>query len=146
MTSPYKKIVIPNNSTFSNAKIFGSGVTFLDKPQNIYDSGRRWAAFGEFDIVSVVDRTMEDTVPFAEPKMLNGFQVENGTIVDIKLTKDVVNNIRLEPIVFTGLEDSERLLNTSYSTTPSPSKSRRNIIIAIIVIVVIVGYFIKRNR
>jgi len=124
------------------------GVSFLDKPQNIYDSGRRWAAFGEFDIVSVVDRTMEDTVPFAEPKMLNGFSVKIGTVVDIKLTKDVVNNIQLEPIVFTGLEDEERLLNRSYSTTPTPSKSRRNITIAIIVIVVIVivGVLFKRNR
>lgn len=111
--SQYIDIIIPNGSTFNNATIRGFGnVAFKDTPKNQFDNGFRSAKNGEYKILAVVDRSQEDTAPFAQPMNIDGFSVKIGTIVNIQLIKDVTNSIPKEEIIMTGA-------NTNAGTQPT---------------------------
>lgn len=145
----YKDIIIPSGSAFSNAKITGFGVSFPDAKQNQFDIGIRQAKFGEFDVTAVVDRSKEDTAPFVQSKTLNGFSVKIGTIVNIRLTKNVTNSIPTENIIMTsntgiggGVVNNPTSNNTPNTTNPTTAKSiftPKNIIIGILAIGAVLG-------
>lgn len=119
----YKDIIIPSGSTFSNAKITGFGVSFPDAKQNQFDMGIRQAKFGEFDVTAVVDRTKEDTAPFVQSKTLNGFSVKIGTVVNIRLTKNVTNSIPTELIIMGGIANETIKKQTESATQNSISSA-----------------------
>ena len=148
----YKDIIIPSGSKFSNAKITGFGVSFPDAKQNQFDRGIRQAKFGEFDVTAVIDRSKEDTAPFVQSKTLNGFSVKIGTIVNIRLTKNVTNSIPAENIIMTGnagdtgvgggVVNNPTSNNTPNTTNPTTAKSiftTKNIVIGVLAIGAIFG-------
>lgn len=138
----YKDIIIPSGSTYGNAKITGFGVSFPDAKQNQFDMGIRQAKFGEFDITAVVDRSKEDTAPFVQPKNINGFSVKIGTIVNIRTTKDVVNSIPIEEIIYTQTTQDTRWNTNTANTNKSTTKSiftPKNIIIGLVVFGAVFG-------
>ena len=59
----YKDITIPNGSTFNSAKVDWNGVEFIVPKENQYDFGIRNVKFGDFDILSVSDRSKEANIP-----------------------------------------------------------------------------------
>ena len=143
----YKDIIIPSGSTFSNAKISGFGVSFPDDKQNQFDMGIRYAKFGEFDVTTVVDRSKEDTAPFEQSKTLNGFSVKNGTLVNIRLTKNVTNSIPTELIIMSGnagnngigIINNPPANNTKEQTTAKNIFTPKNIIIVVLAIGGVLG-------
>lgn len=145
----YKDIIIPSGSTFSNAKITGFGVSFPDAKQNQFDKGIRQAKFGEFDVTAVVDRSKEDTAPFVQSKTLNGFSVKIGTIVNIRLTKNVTNSIPTEIIIMTGnagntgigggVANNPSTTNENTKTSTKSVFTPKNIIIGVLAIGAVFG-------
>lgn len=135
----YKDIIIPNGSTFNNSVIKGNGnVSFKDTPQNQFDSGSRFAEKGTYKILSVVDRSKEDTAPFATAMNISGFSVKIGTIVNIQLIKNVRNSIPTEMIIMTG-GDTANKINTPNTTDNKSIFTPKNIIIALVSIGIIIG-------
>lgn len=129
----YTDITIPSGSTFNNAKITGFGVSFSDAKQNQFDMGIRQAKFGEFDVTAVVDRSKEDTAPFVQSKILNGVSVKIGTIVNIRLTKNVTNSIPTENIIMTGNAGNTGIPNTTNPTTAKSIFTPKNIVIGVFI-------------
>ena len=145
--SQYKDIIIPSGSTFNNATIKGFGnVVFKDTPQNQFDNGFRSAPNGSYKILSVVDRSKEDTAPFAQPMNISGFSVKIGTVVNIQITKNITASIPTEQIIMTGNAGSSNSANSgSQPSGNNPQKTSqtfftpKNIIIVLLAIGVIVG-------
>lgn len=145
--SQYKNITIPKGSKFNNAIVTGFGnVTFKADPENQYEDGNRYAKKGEYKILSVADRSKENTEPFLKPMDIDGFSVKIGTIVNIELTKDVTNTIPKELIMY-GQPNiySNTTDNNSSNSGPDavPVKkvlTTKNIILALIIIVVVFGF------
>jgi len=116
----YTDITIPSGSTFNNATIKGFGnVAFKDAPQNQFDIGMRSAPNGSYKILAVVDRSKEDTAPFAQPMNISGFSVKIGTIVNIQLTKNVTATIPTEMIIMTDNAGNTGSGNTSTNNAPN---------------------------
>lgn len=134
----YKDIIIPSGSIFNNATIKGFGaVVFKDTPHNQFDNGLRYAQNEEYKILSIVDRSKEDTSPFVQPMNISGFSVKIGTVVNIQLTKNVTATIPTELII---MSDNEGSTNRGNSQTGSQSfLTTKNIIIGILAIGVIVS-------
>ena len=153
----YKDIIIPSGSTFNNATIKGFGnVVFKDTPQNQFDMGGRYAKNGEYEILSVVDRSKEDNAPFAQPITISGFSVKIGTVVNIRLTKNVTNSIPTELIIMTMTGNAPTMtgnaptntgnapINTGANTNTSNTTKKsiftpKNIIIGVLTIGAILG-------
>lgn len=96
----YKDVVIPKGTKIEGAKVFGYGVSFnTDKVSN-YDNGIGQAKFGEFDVTSIVSNERQDPAPFEQPKVVNGYSLYIGNIVNVVLTKDVVRSVPTKPIIF----------------------------------------------
>jgi len=142
-----KDIITPSGSTFKDATIKGSGiVVFKDTPQNQFDMGLRIAKNGEYEILSVVDRSKEDNAPFAQPITISGFSVKIGTVVNIRLTKNVTNSIPTELIIMTTVAPTNTRINTNTrantntsNTTKKSIFTPKNIIISVIAIGAILG-------
>jgi hypothetical protein len=93
-----KNIIIPKGTIINNARIDWNGIEFEATKENQYDYGTRNANFGDFEILSIVDRSKEaDIPPFNQlKKNINGFPVMYRTIVNAKLNKTQFNYENLD--------------------------------------------------
>lgn len=133
----YKDIIIPKGSIFNNADITGFyGASFNDTKQNQWDIGRRHSKEGEYEITAIVDRTKEDTAPFVQSKVINGFSVKIGTIVNIRLIKDVTNSIPKEEIIMTGAPTNAGTLTPNIMNSNSIF-TQRNVMVGLAIIVLL---------
>ena len=98
--SAYMDVVIPKGTKIEGAKVFGYGVSFNTDKVNEYDYGIGQAKFGEFDVTSIVSNERQDPAPFEQPKVVNGYSLYIGNIVNVVLTKDVVRSVPTKPIIF----------------------------------------------
>jgi hypothetical protein len=98
--SQYKNVITKANSIINRAEIKGFGCQFVDNPVNSFDDGIRQAKIGEFIITRILDRSNEDNAPFSTPLDINGTKVKIGAIVSIMLTKDIVNSVPTEQIIY----------------------------------------------
>jgi hypothetical protein len=108
----YKKIIIPSGTIIENAKIDWNGIEFIVPKENQHDFGSRNAKFGEFEIISIIDRTKEANVsPWNElQKTINGYNVTYGTIVKARLIKDIESFVRFKPVIYTATSDNSMRL------------------------------------
>ena len=99
-----KNIIIPKGTIINNARIDWNGIEFEATKENQYDYGTRNANFGDFEILSIVDRSKEaDIPPFNQlKKNINGFPVTYRTIVTAKLNKNITNSINNAPVIYTA--------------------------------------------
>lgn len=105
----YMDVIIPKGTKFEGCRVNGSSVTFVDKNlYSPYDDGIGTARFGEFDVTSVVSNERE-LIPFLDnqpapgekPKVVSGYNLYIGNIVNIVLTKDVVRSAQMKQIIYT---------------------------------------------
>ena len=97
--SAYMDVVIPKGTKIEGAKVFGYGVSFITDKVNKYDYGIGQAKFGEFDVTSIVSNERQDPAPFEQPKVVNGYSLYIGNIVNVVLTKDVVRSVPTKLII-----------------------------------------------
>jgi hypothetical protein len=102
-TTKLKNIIIPKGSIINNARINWNGIEFETKKENEYDYGIRNVNFGDFEILSIVDRSKEPNIPPYNQlkKDINGFKVTYNTIVNVKLNKNITNSINNAPVIYT---------------------------------------------
>lgn len=97
--SAYMDVLIPKGTKIEGAKVRGYGVSFITDKVNKYDYGIGQAKFGEFDVTSIVSNEREDPAPFEQPKVVNGYSLYIGNIVNVVLTKDVVRSVPTKLII-----------------------------------------------
>jgi hypothetical protein len=105
----YMDLIIPKGTKFEGCKVWGYGVSFVDKNvYSKYDGGGGSARWGEFEVTSLVSNERE-LIPFLDnqpapgekPKVVSGYNLYIGYIVNIVLTKDVVRSAEMKPIIYT---------------------------------------------
>ena len=99
----YMDVTIPKDTKFEGAEVTGFGVFFDTKEKfSDYDRGFGQARWGEFDVTSVVSKEREpNPAPYEKPKMVNGYPLYIGNVVNIVLTKDVKRSAEMKPIIYT---------------------------------------------
>ena len=99
----YMDVVIPKGTKFEGCRVFGYGVSFVDNNKySPFDDGFGNARWGEFDVTSVISYEREDMpAPFEKPKVVSGYNLYIGNIVNIVLTKDVVRSAEMKQIIYT---------------------------------------------
>jgi hypothetical protein len=105
----YMDVIIPKGTKFEGCGVYGFGVSFVDKNRySTYDDGFGSAKWGEFEVTSLVSNERE-LIPFLDnqpapgekPKVVSGYNLYIGYIVNIVLTKDVVRSAQMKPIIYT---------------------------------------------
>jgi hypothetical protein len=105
----YMDVIIPKGTKFEGCRVNGSSVTFVDKNlYSPYDDGIGTARFDEFDVTSVVSYERElipylgnQPAPGEKAKVVSGYNLYIGNIVNIVLTKDVVRSVQMKQIIYT---------------------------------------------
>ena len=99
----YMDVIIPKGTKFEGCKVWGYGVDFDTKEKfSQYDGGGGNARWGEFEVTSVVSNEREpNPAPYEKPKMVNGYPLYIGNVVNIVLTKDVKRSAQMKPIIYT---------------------------------------------
>jgi len=105
----YAPYTLVAGQVIPNATINDIGASFIDIKQNDFDLGVRDINLGDFEIVSVEDRSMQD--PTSSVKSVSGYDLQNGAIVTIRLNKDVQVGVPTTPE--TAMEQSQELMATS---------------------------------
>jgi hypothetical protein len=135
-----KNIIIPKGTIINNARIDWNGIEFEVTKENQYDYGTRNANFGDFEILSIVDRSKEaDIPPFNQlKKNINGFPVTYRTIVNAKLNKNITNSINNAPVIYTANQTTSTTTQGSNNNESFLQKHKNNLIIAGLLVA---GYF-----
>jgi hypothetical protein len=105
----YMDVIIPKGTKFEGCKVWGYGVSFVDKNvYSKYDGGGGSARWGEFEVTAVISNERElipylgnQPAPYEKPKVVSGYNLYIGNIVNIVLTKDVVRSAEMKPIIYT---------------------------------------------
>jgi len=107
----YMDVIIPKGTKFEGADVRGFGVVFnTNEKLSPFDSGIGTAKWGEFDVTSVVSYERElisylglgnQPALGEKPKVVSGYSLYIGNIVNIVLTKDVVRSVQMKQIIYT---------------------------------------------
>jgi hypothetical protein len=105
----YMDVIIPKGTKFEGADVKGFGVVFnTNEKLSPFDDGIGTAKWGEFDVTSVVSYERElipylgnQPAPGEKPKVVSGYSLYIGNIVNIVLTKDVVRSVQMKQIIYT---------------------------------------------
>jgi hypothetical protein len=142
-----KNIIIPKGTIINNARIDWNGIEFETTKENQYDYGTRNANFGDFEILSIVDRSKEaDIPPFNQlKKNINGFPVTYRTIVNAKLNKNITNSINNAPVIYTANQSTSitdpELLKKNMELSAKKDDKMKQLKYGIIVVFLVAGYF-----
>lgn len=117
----YKNVITPKGTMINNVLINGYGFSFQAPMENEFDTGLRSVKFGDFEVLSIVDKSQED--PIASYTTVNGFPVKIGTKVNVRLTNDVVNSVPTELIIMTGQSSGNTGVSNNNNTNTNTNST-----------------------